>query len=168
VEGFISDFASATQFNIRVGSLVIAVTTTDGTVYEGGSAADLGNNLKVEVEGDLNSSNELQATKIEIKTSTNVRVTGQVDAVSTADETITILNITVNTATTSTQFEDKSSALSESATTSRRAARNSPRARSRRFASNVTTSIRPRTTPNSAVSWKRAASCASRGSLSWT
>jgi hypothetical protein len=113
VEGFISDFASATQFNIRVGSLVIAVTTTDGTVYEGGSAADLGNNLKVEVEGDLNSSNELQATKIEIKTSTNVRVTGQVDAVSTADETITILNITVNTATTSTQFEDKSDARVE-------------------------------------------------------
>jgi hypothetical protein len=113
VDGFISDFASATQFNVRVGSLVIAVTTTDSTVYEGGSAADLGNNLKVEVEGDLNSSDVLQATKIEIKTSTNIRVTGQVDAVSTADATITILNITVNTATTTTQFEDKSDARVE-------------------------------------------------------
>jgi hypothetical protein len=97
VEGFISDFVSATQFNVRVGSLVIAVTTTDSTVYEGGSSADLGNNLKVEVEGDLNSSDQLQATKIEIKTSTNVRVVGLVDSVSTANSTITILGITVNT-----------------------------------------------------------------------
>jgi hypothetical protein len=113
VEGFISDFVSATQFNVRVGSLVIAVTTTDSTVYEGGSSADLGNNLKVEVEGDLNSSDQLQATKIEIKTSTNVRVVGLVDSVSTANSTITILNITVNTATTTTQFEDKSDARIE-------------------------------------------------------
>ena len=108
VEGFISDFVSETQFNLRVGSLVIAVTTTPGTtVYEGGSATDLGNNVKVEVEGDLNSSNEVQATKIEIKTSTNVRVVGLVDAVSTEDSTITILGITVNTSTMSTRFEDK-------------------------------------------------------------
>jgi hypothetical protein len=113
VEGFISDFVSAAQFNVRVGSLVIAVTTTDSTVYEGGSSADLGNNLKVEVEGDLNSSDQLQATKIEIKTSTNVRVVGLVDSVSTANSTITILNITVNTATTTTQFEDKSDARIE-------------------------------------------------------
>jgi hypothetical protein len=113
VEGFISDFVSATQFNVRVGSLVIAVTTTDSTVYEGGTSADLGNNLKVEVEGDLNSSDQLQATKIEIKTSTNVRVVGLVDSVSTANSTITILGITVNTATTTTQFEDKSDARTE-------------------------------------------------------
>jgi hypothetical protein len=114
VEGFISDFDSETQFNVRVGSLVIAVTTTPGTtVYEGGSATDLGNNVKVEVEGDLNSSNEVQATKIEIKTSTNVRVVGLVDAVSTEESTITILGITVNTSTTSTRFEDKTDARIE-------------------------------------------------------
>ena len=113
VEGFISDFSSATQFNVRVGSLVIPVTTTTSTVYEGGSAADLGNNLKVEVEGDLNSSDVLQATKIEIKTSTNVRVVGLVDAVSTANSTITILSITVNTDTLKTRFEDKSEARVE-------------------------------------------------------
>jgi hypothetical protein len=113
VEGFISDFSSASQFNLRVGSVVIPVTTTDSTVYEGGSAADLGNNLKVEVEGDLNSSEVLQATKIEIKSSTNVRVVGLVDAVSTANNTITILSITVNTSTTTTEFEDKTDARIE-------------------------------------------------------
>jgi len=114
VEGFISDFTSATaQFNVRVGSIVIPVITTDNTVYEGGSAADLGNNLKVEVEGELNDSDVLQATKIEIKSSTNVRVVGLVDAVSTANSTITILGITVNTSTMTTQFEDKTDARIE-------------------------------------------------------
>ena len=113
VEGFISDFSSATQFNVRVGSVVIPVTTTANTVYEGGSEADLGNNLKVEVEGELNDSDVLQATKIEIKSSTNVRVAGLVDAVSTTDETITILSITVNTSTMTTQFEDKTDARIE-------------------------------------------------------
>jgi hypothetical protein len=105
VDGFITDYASATQFNLRVGTLVIAVTTTDNTVYEGGSAADLGNNLKVEVEGELNSDDILLATKIEIKTSTNVRVTGQVDGVE--GNVITILGIAVNTDVTTTRFEDK-------------------------------------------------------------
>jgi hypothetical protein len=113
VEGFITDFSSATQFNLKVGTLTIAVTTTDNTVYEGGSAADLGNNLKLEVEGDINSSDVLQATKIEIKSSTNVRVVGLVDAVSTANSTITILGITVNTSTLSTRFEDKTDARIE-------------------------------------------------------
>jgi hypothetical protein len=59
VEGFISDFVSETQFDVRVGSLVIPVTTTPGTtVYEGGSAANLNDNLKVEVEGELNDLDE--------------------------------------------------------------------------------------------------------------
>ena len=114
VEGFISDFTSATaQFNVRVGSVAIPVIATDSTAYEGGSAANLGNNLTVEVEGELNDSDVLQATKIEIKSSTNVRVVGLVDAVSTENSTITILSITVNTATTTTEFEDKSDARIE-------------------------------------------------------
>ena len=110
VEGFISNFSSPTQFNIRVGSVAIPVTTTDNTVYEGGSASDLGGTLKVEIEGELNSSDVLQATKIEIEASTDIRITGLVDAVSIANNTVTILNITANTSDTTTQFEDKSSA----------------------------------------------------------
>lgn len=105
VEGFITDFASATQFNLKVGTLVISVTTTANTVYEGGSAADLGNNLKIEAEGELDGNNNLVATKIEIKTSTNVRVAGLVDAV--AGDVVTILGISVNTSVTTTRFEDK-------------------------------------------------------------
>ncbi len=106
VDGFIMDFVSETQFNLRVGTLVLAVTTTPGTtLYEGGSATDLGDNLKVEVEGELNSEDILVATKIEIKTSTNVRVTGQVDEV--VGNVITILGIAVNTDSLTTRFEDK-------------------------------------------------------------
>ena len=110
VEGFISDFSSSTQFSVRIGSAVIPVTTTENTVYEGGSAADLGNAIKVEVEGELNNSDRVQATKIEIESSSDVSVAGLVDAVSTANNTVTILNILVNTSTTSTKFEDQSSA----------------------------------------------------------
>ena len=106
VEGFITSFVSETQFSVKVGTLVIPVTTTPGTtVYEGGSAADLGDNLKVEVEGDLNADEVLLATKIEIKSSTNVRVTGLVDGVQ--GDVITILGISVNTDLTTTRFEDK-------------------------------------------------------------
>ena len=50
------------------------------------------------------------ATKIEIKSSTDIRVAGLVDAVSTENDTVTILNITVNTSNTTTRFEDKSNA----------------------------------------------------------
>jgi hypothetical protein len=96
-----------------VGTVVIPVTATSSTVYEGGSAADLANNLKIEVEGELDAEGVLNATKIEIKTSTNIRVTGQVDSVSTANETVTILGITVNTDVLKTQFEDKSDARVE-------------------------------------------------------
>lgn len=105
VDGFISDFVSASEFNLRVGTLVIGVTTTGSTDYEGGSAADLGNNLKVEIEGELNSSDVVLATRIDIKTSTNVRVAGLVDGV--AGDVVTILGVAVNTGLTTTRFEDK-------------------------------------------------------------
>ena len=110
VEGFITGFVSETEFSVKVGTLVIPVTTTPGTtVYEGGSAADLGDNLKVEVEADLNADDVLLATKIEIKTSTNIRVTGLVDGVS--GNVITILGIPINTNVTTTRFEDKRDGL---------------------------------------------------------
>ena len=111
VEGFITDFSSPAQFNLKVGTLLIAVTTTGNTMYEGGSEGDLGNNLKIEVEGDLDGENNVVATKIEIKTSTNVRVTGQVDGVE--GNVITILGIAVNTDGSKTRFEDKRDDLTE-------------------------------------------------------
>jgi cytoskeletal protein CcmA (bactofilin family) len=104
IEGFITRFASATDFDVSG----IPVTTLANTTYEGGTAADLGQNLKVEVEGEFDGNDVLNATKIEIKTSTAIRVTGTLD--SAAGDTLTILGITVNTSATKTRFEDKSDA----------------------------------------------------------
>lgn len=104
IEGFITRFSSATDFDVSG----LPVTTTGSTTYEGGTAADLGLNLKVEVEGVFDANGVLVAAKVDIKSSTAVRVTGNLDSVS--GNTLTILGITVNTDSLTTRFEDKSDA----------------------------------------------------------
>ena len=104
IEGFITRFGSATDFDVSG----LPVTTTGNTTFEGGTAADLGLNLKVEVDGNFNASGVLVATKVDIKSATAVRVTGTLDSVS--GDTLTILGITVNTDPLKTRFEDKSEA----------------------------------------------------------
>ena len=104
VEGFITRFQSATDFDVSG----IPVTTLDSTTYEGGSAGSLGPNLKVEVDGEFDANGVLNATKVEIKTATAIRVTGALDSVS--GNTLVVLGITVNTSATVTRFEDKSDA----------------------------------------------------------
>jgi hypothetical protein len=101
VEGFITRFGSATDFDVDG----IPVTTNASTSFEGGSASDLGLNLKVEVEGEFNASDVLVATKVEIKAAKVVRITGLVDSVS--GDSLVILGITINTEPLMTRFEDK-------------------------------------------------------------
>ena len=114
IEGFITDFNDSTDFSVRVGSFVLKVTTTGSTDYEGGSEMDLGDNLKVEIEGDVDDVSGvdvLVATKIEIETSTNVRVVGLVDAdVPAGGTTFKVLDVTINTDSLETRIEDKSDA----------------------------------------------------------
>ena len=105
IEGFITDFVSVTDFDVSG----FPVTTIDGTVFEGGDETDLGLNVKVEAEGEFDSTGVLNATKIEIKTSTAIRVLGVLDA-DPSGSTLTILGITINTDATRTRFEDKSDA----------------------------------------------------------
>ena len=104
IEGFITRFVSATDFDVSG----ISVTTNGSTVFEGGAAGALGLNLKVEVEGEFNSAGILLATKVEIKQATNVRVTGRIDSVS--GSTVLVLNIPITTDSITTRFEDKSGA----------------------------------------------------------
>jgi hypothetical protein len=108
VEGFITRFASATDFDVSG----FPVATTAGTVFEGGDATDLGPNVKVEVDGDLNASNVLVATKVSIRRSNNVRVTALVDEVNAAAGTLVLLGIEV-VVDDSTRREDKSDADEE-------------------------------------------------------
>jgi hypothetical protein len=63
VEGLITRFASATDFD--VGGR--AVTTTAATTYQGGGFGALALNVKVEVEGAVSASGVIVATQVEIE-----------------------------------------------------------------------------------------------------
>jgi len=105
VEGFIANFESATEFTVSP----FEVTTDDNTTYEPADmgASDLGPNLKVEVEGEIDGDGFLLATKIKFKQATNVRVVGLVDFVERTPNTLEILGITISTVPGETRFEDK-------------------------------------------------------------
>ena len=63
VEGLITRFASATDFDVGGRP----VTTTTATTYEGGGSSALGLNVKVEVDGSVNASGVIVAARIEIE-----------------------------------------------------------------------------------------------------
>ena len=105
VEGFITRFVSAQDFDVAG----ITVTTTGTTTYVGGVAADLGLNVKVEVDGDLNASGVIVATEVDIRRSKAVRVVADVDSVDATNNSLVILGIPV-TVDVLTRLEDKSDA----------------------------------------------------------
>jgi len=103
IEGFVTRFASAADFDVEG----IAVTSNGSTSFQNGSAADLALNRKVEVEGTVNASGVIVASKIELKLSNFIRVEGMVDSKSANSVTIFGIQIGVNSLT---RVEDKSSA----------------------------------------------------------
>ncbi len=105
IQGFITRFNSAQDFDVAG----FPVTTTASTVYEGGTEADLGLNIKVEVEGDVNASGVLVATKVDIRRAKAVRATADVDSVNAGANSLVMLGITV-TVDELTRLEDKSDA----------------------------------------------------------
>jgi len=105
IEGFITRFASATDFDVAD----FPVTTNGSTVFEGGVAGDLGVNVKVEVDGSLNDANVLVATKVDIRRANALRVTALVDSVDAAAGTFDVLGVTVRV-DGQTRIEDKSNA----------------------------------------------------------
>ncbi len=106
IEGIITRFTSSSDFEIAGRRVVTNAQTT----YENGTAADLRLNLKIEAEGTFDGNGTLTARKIQIKRDTSARMLGTVDAVSTANNTLTIFGITATTSATGTRFEDKSNA----------------------------------------------------------
>ncbi len=103
VEGFITRFVSATDFDVEG----LPVTTNAQTVFENGTSADLALNRKVEVEGNIDASGVLVAEKIEFKQAGIIRIESLVEDVQASQ--LTILGIVVNV-NVSTRIEDKSSA----------------------------------------------------------
>jgi hypothetical protein len=104
-EGLITRFASATDFDVAGKP----VTTTSSTVYRNGSAGDLALNVKVEVEGMLNSSNVLVASVVRFEHNGSVELQSQVTAVNTTAGTLTLLGVPI-TVNSMTRFEDDSAA----------------------------------------------------------
>lgn len=105
VEGFITRFASASDFDVSG----FPVTLTSRTEFEGGGRADLGLNVKVEVEGDLNNDNVLVADKVDIRRANDLRVTALVDEINAGASNLVVLGITVELEAL-TRIEDKSDA----------------------------------------------------------
>jgi hypothetical protein len=104
VEGLITRFGSATDFDVAGR----AVGTSSTTTFEGGTASDLALNVRVEVEGSLNSSGVIAATKVEIGHPADTRMAGQVDSVDATAGTVIVMgsHITVDAMT---RFEDHGS-----------------------------------------------------------
>ncbi len=109
IEGLITRFVSATDFDVAGRP----VTTTPTTTYENGTAADLGLNLKVEVEGPVNAAGVLVAREVSIRRAANVRLTSLVDSVDLANGTLVVLGITIKVDPL-TRLEDQSDADVES------------------------------------------------------
>jgi mono/diheme cytochrome c family protein len=91
VEGLVTRFGSATDFDVDGQK----VATNASTVFVNGTAADLVLNVKVEVEGKLDSTDTLVATKVVFKRQSSLKLAGMVDSVDTVAGTIRALGITV-------------------------------------------------------------------------
>ncbi len=101
LEGFVTAFTSATDLHVN-GQ---AVTTTAQTGFEHGTSADLVLNVRLEVEGQVNTTGTLVAEKISFRhrNGGSVRIEADVEAVTTT--TVTLLGLVVRVDTL-TQFKD--------------------------------------------------------------
>jgi len=105
IEGLITRFASATDFDVAGKP----VTTSATTRYENGTAADLALNVKVEAEGQTNANGVLVATKVQFKRQASARVEAAIDSVDRANNRFVVMGIAV-TVNSTTRYEDKSDA----------------------------------------------------------
>ena len=103
LEGLVTRFASATDFDVSGHG----VTTTSTTTYVGGMSTDLALNARIEVEGTVNTAGVLVATKVRFEPASATELVGQADAVDTVNGTVTVLGIPVSI-TSMTRFEDQS------------------------------------------------------------
>jgi hypothetical protein len=85
------------------------VSTTTNTVYKGGSAADLANDVRVEVRGSLDANQVLVANEIEVHHIAAIALESIASGVDAVNHTLQLLGVTI-TVDEHTRFEDKSSA----------------------------------------------------------
>jgi len=101
IEGIITAFNSSSDFSISG----LRVLTDADTVYEGGTAADLGLNVRIEAEGDFAGNGTLLADEIEFEQDDDLRISGIVESVDTGAGTLQVLGIEIRTEP-GTSYED--------------------------------------------------------------
>jgi cytoskeletal protein CcmA (bactofilin family) len=104
IEGVVTRFNSTADFDVG-GRPVNAASSP---AFEGGSASDLGLNVRVEVEGTIDANGVLVATKVRIERAPDIRILAQADAVDGKAGTVTLLGIQISV-TAMTRFEDHGS-----------------------------------------------------------
>lgn len=109
IEGFITRFVNAQDFDVSG----FPITTNNQTVFEGGTAADIGLDIKIEAEGEFDANGVLVATRIDIRRSRAVRLEALIDSVNPNANSFVSLDITIKSDTL-TRIEDKSDADIES------------------------------------------------------
>jgi hypothetical protein len=89
LEGFITDFVSAAQFEV----LGFDVRTTPSTVFINGESASLADNVKVQLRGNIASDGVLEASSCEIRSTGAIRTRGDVSVVDVANGIVTVLGV---------------------------------------------------------------------------
>jgi hypothetical protein len=108
IEGFVTRFVSATDFDVAG----ISATTNNQTKFEDGVLADLRLGAQIEIEGSVNASGKLVAGTIEFEQEVNNKISGAVTSISLTNTTgiisgvLTIDGIAITT-NHQTRYEDK-------------------------------------------------------------
>lgn len=105
IEGLVTRFVSATDFDVSG----VPVTTTSGTEFENGTAADLALDVLVEVEGAFDANGVLVADEVDFEDDGQIEISARADSVDAAAGEVVLLGITVITGP-ETRFEDGSDA----------------------------------------------------------
>lgn len=104
-EGLINRFVSAADFDVDGQR----VTTTAATVYEGGSAGNLGLDVAVEVEGRFNAAGAIVASKVQFRRTGELEIAAPVESINAGTGSLVVLGVTIRT-NSLTRFEDHSTA----------------------------------------------------------
>lgn len=104
LEGIVTSVTSPTMFSVQGR----AVSTNAQTQFENGTAAMLALNVHLHVHGQLDAAGTVVARRVafRFRNGGSVRISADVDAVSTTGDTVTLLGIPVRLTTTQTQFKD--------------------------------------------------------------
>ncbi len=110
LEGVVTAFTDANNFSVNEQPVI----TTADTEFEDGTENNLDVGVKLEVEGELNADGVLVAEEVSFEIDSDINVSAPVSKVDAANNTITVLGVTLNideatmfndeTATTSVEF----------------------------------------------------------------